>query len=69
MNPHTHYLLIFDKGVKPSSGIKTAIPTNGAGSTGGYHVEDCKLIHSYLLVQTSSSSGSRTSTIKLIEIH
>jgi hypothetical protein len=30
------------------------ISTNGAGSTGGQHVEECKLIHSYLLVQSSS---------------
>jgi hypothetical protein len=62
MNPHTHYLLIFDKGVKPSSGIKTAIPTNGAGSTGGQDVEEYKLIHSYLPEQSSCPSGSRTST-------
>ena len=33
---------------------KTAFSINGAGSTGGYHVEECKLIHSYLLVQSSS---------------
>jgi hypothetical protein len=36
--------------------------TNGAGTTGSYHVEKCKLIHSYLLVQSSSLSGSRNST-------
>ena len=23
----------------------TAFSTNGAGTTGGYHVEECKLIH------------------------
>jgi hypothetical protein len=33
---------------------KTALSTNGAGSTGGYNVEECKLIHSYLLVLRSS---------------
>jgi hypothetical protein len=48
--------------LKPSSGKKTAFSTNGAGTTGGYHVEECKLIHSYLLVQSSSLSGSKTST-------
>ena len=29
--------------LKPSSGEKTAFSTNGAGTTGGYHVEECKL--------------------------
>jgi hypothetical protein len=29
---------------------KTAFSTNDAGTTGGYHVEECELIHSYLLV-------------------
>jgi hypothetical protein len=33
--------------LKPPSG-KTAFLTNGACTTGGYHVEECKLIHSYL---------------------
>jgi hypothetical protein len=50
MNPHTYGHLIFDKGVKPSSERKTEFSTNGAGTTGGYHVDECKLIHSYLLV-------------------
>jgi hypothetical protein len=36
--------------------------TNGAGTTGGYHVEECELIHSYLLVLRSNLSGSRSST-------
>jgi hypothetical protein len=27
--------------LKPSSGKKTAFSTNGAGTTGGYHVEEC----------------------------
>jgi hypothetical protein len=49
---------------KPSSGKKTAFSTNGAGSTGGHHVEEWELIHSYLLVQSSSLSGSRNSTLK-----
>jgi hypothetical protein len=62
MNPHTYAHLIFDKGAKTISGKKTAFSTNGAGSTGSQHVEECKLIHSYLLVQSSSPSGSRTTT-------
>jgi hypothetical protein len=31
-------------------------------STGRQHIKECKLIHFYLLVQSSSTSGSRTST-------
>jgi hypothetical protein len=30
---------------------KTAFSTNGAGTTGSYHVEEYESIHSYLLVQ------------------
>jgi hypothetical protein len=48
------------KELKTSSGEKTEFSTNGAGSTGGQYVEECKSIHSYLLVQSSSSGGSRT---------
>ena len=51
-------------------GKKTSFSTNGADSTGDQHVEECKLIHSYLLVQSSSLIGSRNSkpeTLKLIE--
>jgi hypothetical protein len=40
MNPHTYGHLIFDKEAKSSSGKKTAFSTNGAGSTGSYHVEE-----------------------------
>jgi hypothetical protein len=43
---------------KSFSGKKTAYSTNDAGSSSGWHVEECKLIHSYLLVQHSSTSGS-----------
>jgi hypothetical protein len=50
MNPHTYGHLIFDKGAKTIQ-QKKAFSTNGACSTGGYHVEEYKLIHSYLLVQ------------------
>ena len=28
---------------------ETAFSINGAGTTGGYHVETCELIHSYLM--------------------
>jgi hypothetical protein len=43
---------------------KKTFSTSFAGSIGGQHLEECKLIHSYLLVQSSSSSGSRTYTHK-----
>jgi hypothetical protein len=62
MNQQTYGHLIFDKVAKPSSRKKTALSTNGAGTTGGYHVEECELIHSYLLVLKSNLSGSRNST-------
>jgi hypothetical protein len=61
MNPHTDGHLIFDKGAKSIQWKKKAFSTNGAGTTGIYHVEECKLIHSYLLVQSSSLFGSRNS--------
>ena len=41
MNPHTYGHLIFDRELKLSSGKKTAFSTNGAGTTGSYHVEEC----------------------------
>jgi hypothetical protein len=53
---------IWTRELKPSSGKKRTFSTNGAGTTGSYHVEECKLIHSYLLVQSLSLSGSKTST-------
>ena len=68
MNPYTqgHFWCdrrSFDKGAKTTHRKKkTAFSTNGAGSTVGQHVEECKLIHSYLPVQASSPSGPRTST-------
>jgi hypothetical protein len=62
MNPHTHGHLIFDKGAKTIQRKKTAFSSNGAGTTGGYHVEEYKLIPSYLLVLRSNLSGSRNST-------
>ena len=62
MNPHTYGHLIFDKGAKTIQWNKARIFKNGAGTTGGYHVEECELIHSYLLVLRSNLSGLRNST-------
>jgi hypothetical protein len=69
MNPHTYGHLIFDKGAKPSSGKKTAFSTNGAGTTGGYHVEECELIHSYTKLKSKwiKDLHIRPETLKLIE--
>jgi hypothetical protein len=47
MNPHTYGHLNFDKGAKTIQWEKkTAFSTNGAGTTGSNHVEECELIHS-----------------------
>jgi hypothetical protein len=62
MNPHTYGHLIFEKGAQTIQRKKTAFSTNDAGTTGGYQVEECELIHSYLLVLRSNLSGSRNST-------
>ena len=62
MNPHTYGHLIFDKGAQTPVEKKTAFSTNSAGTTGSYHVEECKLTHSYLLVLRSKLSGPRNST-------
>ena len=62
MNPHTYGHLIFDKGAKTIQWKKITFSTNGAGSSGGQHAEECKSIYSYPLVLSSSPSGSRTST-------
>jgi hypothetical protein len=62
MNPHTYGHLIFVKGAKTIQWKKDSISTNGTGSLGGQQVEECKLIHSYIFVQSSSPSASRTST-------
>jgi hypothetical protein len=42
--------------LKPYSGKETAFSKDGGGS----NVEECKLTHSYLLIQSTSPSGSRT---------
>jgi hypothetical protein len=47
---------------KPSIGKDTAYSTNGAVSSGSLHVEKKKLMHSYLLVQSTSPSESITYT-------
>jgi hypothetical protein len=69
MNPDTYGHLIFDKEAKTiqseKKNPKTPKPKklpNGTDSIVSQHVEECKSIHSYLLVQNSSLSGSRTST-------
>jgi hypothetical protein len=55
MNQHTYGQLIFDKGAKTIQWKKkTASSKNLAGTTGSYHVEECELIHSYLLVLRSN---------------
>jgi hypothetical protein len=60
------------KELKPSSGKKTAFSTNGADTTGGYHVEEWELIHSYILVTKLKSKWIKelhikTETLKPIE--
>jgi hypothetical protein len=62
MNPPTYGHLSLTRELKPSSEKMTTFSTNGDGTTGGYHVKECKLIHSYLLVLRSTLSGSRNST-------
>ena len=53
----------FDKGAENIQWEKKiAFSTNGADSTGGQHAGEFKLIHSYLLVLSSTPSRSRTST-------
>jgi hypothetical protein len=61
MNPHSYGHLIFDKGYKTIQWKKTAFSANGSPTIGSYHVEERELIHSYLLVQSSSLSGSKNS--------
>jgi hypothetical protein len=60
------------KDLKPCSGKKTAFTTNGAGSIGSLHVEERKLIYSYLIVESSSPKLIKDlhinlDTLKLIE--
>ena len=60
MISHSHGHMIFDKGAKIIQWKEDSTSTNGSGSTGSYLVEECELIHSYLLLQ--SLSGSKNST-------
>jgi hypothetical protein len=57
--------------LKPCSGKKTAFSTNGAGTTGGYHVEECELIHSSPCTKVKSKwikeLHIKPETLKLIE--
>ncbi len=62
MNPHTYGHLIFDKGAKTIQWKKDSIFNKWCWQTGSYHIEECELIHSYLLVLRSNLSGSRNST-------
>jgi hypothetical protein len=63
IDPHTYGHLICGKEVKIIQwGKKKVFSTNGAGSTGCQHLEECKLTHSFLLVQSKSQRASRIST-------
>jgi hypothetical protein len=59
MNPHTYGHLMFDKGAKT---IQWKKDSKWCWFNWHQHVKECKLIHSYVPVQSSSPSGSRTST-------
>jgi hypothetical protein len=52
MNPHTHGFLIFDKGAKTIQWLKRQNFQQMVLVPLGKNVEECKLIHSYLLVQS-----------------
>jgi hypothetical protein len=52
------------KGLKTSSGKTTAFSRNGAGSTGGQHVEECTSIHAYLLAGKLKSKWIKDLHIK-----
>jgi hypothetical protein len=62
MNLNTYGHLIFDKEAETIQWKKYSTFKNVVGSTGSQHMEECKLIHSYILVQSSSPIGPRTST-------
>jgi hypothetical protein len=48
------------KELNPFSGKKTVFSTNGTGSSSGQHVEECKLIHSYLLYKAQVQVDQRS---------
>jgi hypothetical protein len=62
INPHRYGHLIFDKKAKTIHWKKESPSTNSAHLTCSMHVEECKLIHIYHLVQSSRPSGSRIET-------
>jgi hypothetical protein len=62
MNPYTNGNLIFDKGAKTIQWKKTAFSTKDSASTVIQPVEEYKMIHSYVLVQSPSPNRSRPST-------
>jgi hypothetical protein len=59
MNPHTY--LIFYKGSKTIQWKRDSISTNCVVQVAVSMQEDCQSIYTYLLVQSSSPGGSRTS--------
>jgi hypothetical protein len=69
MNPHTYGYLVFDKEAKTIQWKKDNIFTNDSGSTGSQHVEECKLIHSYLKLKSKwiKDLHIKPETLKLIE--
>jgi hypothetical protein len=50
------------KDLKPPSEKKIAFSTNGAGSTGDQHVEECKSIHSLCKAQVQVDQGPQHKT-------
>jgi hypothetical protein len=62
MNPHTYGHLIFDQGAKSIQWKKDSIFNKWCCHNWQLSCRICELIHSYLLVQSSSLSGSKNST-------
>ena len=62
MSPHTYGHLIFDKGAKTIQWKKDSIFNKWCWHNWWYHVEECELIHFYLLVLRSNLSGLRNPT-------
>lgn len=60
MNSHTYGHLTLTKELKSPNRKKTYFSRNGALSRGDLLVEERKLIHSHLLVQSSTPSRSKT---------
>jgi hypothetical protein len=62
MNPHSYGHLIFDKVAKTFQWKSDSIFNKWCWHNWRLSREECELIHSYLLVQSSSLTGSKTST-------